>query len=821
LNCAGEDTGVILDPSSVPESLSREPAPGPARADLHVHTRYSDRPSEAWLRAIGAAESYVEPEEVYRRAKARGMTFVTISDHNRIDGALAIAHHGDVFLSSELTVHFPRGGSAFHCLVTGMDEEQFRELDRLRFDVYALRDYLLEQKLFHAVAHPLYRVDDRMTVEEFEQLVLLFNTFEGLNGMHGLRVGEPLVGILRGLTPGLLDKLADAHGIEPVGDDPWRKTFVGGSDDHTGLFLASAWTETPPAGTVEEFLAHLRRGDARYAGTRGSAKQLARGLGSIAHAYYHARFERRRDAGCRTLAEMLRGLGGEPRAARRWRPRLALRRLGPEERAFRRMRALADGAEGCTDKAFDMLARIGQTMVAQTIGKAAKELARGRLFQGVRALAGVAPAALGMAPYVAALRAQYKDEPFVAALAERFAAADLVERSPKKAWLTDTLPDLNGVSRTIRTLAARARTHGLPLTVVTSHEDHDGDASAAPAPPFDHVNFAPLAAHPIPQYPQQRVVAPPFLEMIDYLDREAFGEVILSTPGPVGLVGLLAARLLGLRTCGIYHTDFPAYARDLTGDAAAGAFARGSMKWFYGQLDAVFVRSEAYRRQLVDWGLPSESIAVLSGGVDSDRFHPRFRKRTDGAEANTFTLLYVGRVSREKNLDVLADAFLALRRARDDVRLVVVGDGPHEGELRRRLSGSGATFTGRLGGDALSTAYASADLFVFPSRTDTFGNVVLEAHASGLPALVAPEGGPADIVRERGSGLVVDMTDPVALAGAVAGLVDDPARRRRLADAALATARARSWDAVLERLWTVRGERPPRNRRLDRDLAAS
>ena len=162
------------------------------------------------------------------------------------------------------------------------------------------------------------------------------------------------------------------------------------------------------------------------------------------------------------------------------------------------------------------------------------------------------------------------------------------------------------------------------------------------------------------------------------------------------------------------------------------------------------------------------------------------------------TVLYAGRLTREKGVDLLADAFLAARTLDPGLHLVLAGGGPEEEALRDRL-GEHATFLGWLEGDDLARAYASADIFLFPSRTDTFGQVVLEAQASGLPVIAVDEGGPATLVRDGATGLL-RPSDPDALGAAVAGLAADQRTRDRLARAALAAVADRTWDRALARL---------------------
>ncbi|MDZ4200064.1 MAG: glycosyl transferase, partial [Kiritimatiellia bacterium] len=187
-----------------------------SRADLHVHSKHSDRPSEWFLRRIGAPESFVEPGELYTACRERGMDFVTITDHNSIGGALEIADRPGTFLSAELTTYFPEDGCKIHCLALGITEAQFAELQQARQNIYELREVLLHHDIIHAIAHPLFRVNEKLTIEHFEKLILLFNRFEGINGSRDPRAGDLARVILGALTPEDIARLADRHGIEPT-----------------------------------------------------------------------------------------------------------------------------------------------------------------------------------------------------------------------------------------------------------------------------------------------------------------------------------------------------------------------------------------------------------------------------------------------------------------------------------------------------------------------------------------------------------------------------------------------------------------------------
>jgi len=406
---------------------------------------------------------------------------------------------------------------------------------------------------------------------------------------------------------------------------------------------------------------------------------------------------------------------------------------------------------------------------------------------------------LSMAPYLAAFSTQHKDEAFLSAVATHFpAATHLRTAAGRKAWLTDTYAEVNGVSRTIQSLATTARQTGRQLTVITCLD-------SVPPSKADVKNFTPVGSFGVPEYEAQKISFPPFLEVIEYIERHRFNELIISTPGPMGLTALAAARLLGLRTTGIYHTDFVQYGRYLTQDDDLADLTWKYMLWFYEQTDAILVPTQYYRTELMDHGFDPAKIEIMSRGIDGKLFHPQKRHpdffRPYGVNGE-FKFLYVGRLSREKNLDGLIEAFDGFLAKGHRATLTIVGDGPHRDELQTRCQGRPVFFTGLLEGETLAAAYASADAMVFPSCTDTFGNVVLEAQASGLPIIVTDRGGPAEIVGRHASGIIVDHSQPQAMTEAMERLFLSPELRGDLQARGLRNAAESNWETVLEGFWT-------------------
>ena len=373
---------------------------------------------------------------------------------------------------------------------------------------------------------------------------------------------------------------------------------------------------------------------------------------------------------------------------------------------------------------------------------------------------------------------------------------------------TDTLGDVSGVCRFIQDMARLARESGRDLTVVTS------TCKPIPAAP-NLINFPPVIAGAMPRYPDLDIVAPPVFAMLRHaLDRRS-DVVHTSTPGPVGLVGRMAAVLNAAPVCGVYHTDFPAYLQELYSSRLMGWGTARVMRLFYTGMSRIFSRSEEYAQALVKIGVEPDRIVTLRPGVETATFRPEFRnaaiwRTVTGARAGAVKALYCGRVSTEKNLPLLVESWIAahgrLASLGVDAQLVVLGGGPYLERMKRELGDGSAVFAGYRHGAELSALYASSDLFVFPSATDTLGQVVLEAQASGVPVLVTDRGGPKQVVDDGVTGLVLGAANPDAWSDAIVGLLPDDERRRTMGAAAFAWAQGFSIRASFEHFWRTHEE---------------
>jgi glycosyltransferase involved in cell wall biosynthesis len=346
--------------------------------------------------------------------------------------------------------------------------------------------------------------------------------------------------------------------------------------------------------------------------------------------------------------------------------------------------------------------------------------------------------------------------------------------SPRIAIVSDTVDDINGVALGLRRFVAASSRAGHVASLV-GPQNHAVTAD-------DVVRIPAALSATLPFYAQMTWSVPDLPALVDTLARTA-DLVQVATPGPMGIAALIAARMLRLPAIAQYHTEVADYAAVMTGLPFVRELVAPIVGWFYQQAELCLAPSAAVELRLGKLGVPAARIQRIVRGVDLELFHPGRRspgvlpcRRADDAPV----ALYVGRLSKEKNLDTLLAAWKLVHATHPQATLLVVGDGPYASAV----VGPNVLALGARHGEELAMLFASADVFAFPSETETFGNVVLEAAASGLPVVVAAAGAAHEHVLDGITGDVRDGRDPAAFAAAIAALFDDKARRRRMGDAA-------------------------------------
>jgi glycosyltransferase involved in cell wall biosynthesis len=796
-------------PPSSPEAPERRSNASPAREariDLHCHSRYSTS-ANLWLAAeLGLKESHTEPAAVYRLAKARGMTHVTITDHDSIEGALRLAHHEDFIVGEEVTAFFPAEALHVHVLVWGIDERRHAEIGDLRFNVLELVAYLRGHGVAHALAHPFSLIAGGLRGEQLEALLDLFDVWEVRNGLS-CRAEDELAEDMVARSASLRTRIGGGSGAsraDAIG-------ACGGSNDHTGLDVGATYTVIPLGADEASPLTALMDGRGRPCGPHGSTAKLAHNgvalvLGTSADRSGPVQHALARASGASLTWQILVRPGGRRLATQ------ALSAVSASTRLWRRSRrAPADAAirgismdllrDGSLSRGVDheqLQARVEdawRTAMHEQLGDAAN-LEIGALVNDKKRLAAIMDAQSLLAPYLFAAGFHARQRRHARAVTGRLAARGLAlppgaKTMPRVAMLTDTYDEVNGVCTVLHELSRHALAHDWPFTVVSAGAERRSETGREVFPAVE--------SRSLDVYPGFPMALLPILELLRWCEECDVEVIHAATPGPVGLVAWLLANSLDLPLVGTYHTDLPNLGFHLTGDHLLRESLWAYVRLFYDQCAMVFCPSESSRVELVEHRVRSR-LGPFPQGVDCALFDPSRRDEDLRRELGRgrHVLLWVGRVSPEKGLDALAAAHAALRARRDDVHLVIVGEGPYLERLQELAPD--ATYLGVRIGEELATIFASADVFLFPGHAETFGQTVLEAAASGLPAVVSAGSGTEDAVIRDVTALSVAPGDARGFVAAVEQLLDDHDLRTRIGSAARNYALTRTWPATFERL---------------------
>jgi glycosyltransferase involved in cell wall biosynthesis/predicted metal-dependent phosphoesterase TrpH len=756
-----------------------------SRVDMHCHSTASEVSKLGIQRSLGLPECATPPEEVYELAKRRGMDFVTITDHDTIAGCLEIAGRPDVFISEELTTWFRGEPQAVHLLCFGITPDDHGWLQENARDLEACAEYLHSHEIACSLAHPFYAVEAPLTPAHRRRLAELFPVWETRNGSRARELNMPAAIYI------------ETHG----------GTSTGGSDDHAGVDIGRTFTETPPSATPEEFLRHVREGRADARGDQGSAAKWAHAAMALA-----TRALLMKDSSPASNGLPLASLRGtlaygelrepDPDAVLKMAERVMsegnLRHgsvagdLGPEDaRALLdafvdavglevRGRALVDYMQ---DDEFSHaeLARRARRAHERRLRQVVEQTVEGFGTEGEGTDLAARAVETGRELFRAAIPA-IPYAPAAAFLGKEKAKLNPVEGPKRIALIADAIGGVHGVSHTIE----RIRELGVPgydVEVIGTDRDVDRRLPA-------------VAEVEIPFYAGLEIGVPSLPGMVEVLAEGRFDLVHATAPGPAGVVATLIARIMELPLLGSWHTELGVYAGMRSSSPQLEQGMHMALSLFYRQCGRVLSPSPASDESLARLGVERERIGRWGRGVDTSRFDPALREAD--LYPGEIKVLYAGRLTKEKGIDMLADSFLRAREADPRLHLLLAGGGPEEEMLRQRL-GDAATFLGWLGGDDLPRAYASADIFLFCSRTDTFGQVLVEAGASGVPAVAVAEGGPTSIVVDGETGRLCDP-DPEMLAAAVLQMADAPAWRAKLGRQAIAAAHSRTWEAAMGEL---------------------
>jgi glycosyltransferase involved in cell wall biosynthesis len=374
-------------------------------------------------------------------------------------------------------------------------------------------------------------------------------------------------------------------------------------------------------------------------------------------------------------------------------------------------------------------------------------------------------------------------------------------RGLRVAVVTETFPpEVNGVARTIGVMVEGLRGRGHSVQLVRPRQGPD---DAPPA--IERLDTMLRPGVPLPRYRALRMGLPAGRALLHAWRTRRPDVVQVVTEGPLGASALDAARKLGIPVVSEFHTNFHSYSRHYGLGLFTGLVAR-YLRRLHNRSDRTLVPTGEMKDQLAAAGY--RDLAVVGRGIDLDLFGPARRnpalRAAWGASDQDLVALYVGRLAPEKNLRLFVEAAQAMQAVTPRLRVVVVGDGPEGRALR--TSRREFVFAGMRTGVALAEHYASADVFLFPSLTETFGNVTTEAMASRLAVVAFDYAAARQYIRHRRNGLLAPLGAAGDFVDAAQEIAADPRLRFRIRDAALETARGLTWDRVVDDLEAVLGE---------------
>ncbi len=766
------------------------------KADLHVHSRASKRPSEWFLKKVGARESYTDIDYLYLQAKQSGMDFVTVTDHNTIEGGLELIekYPDDTFLSVEVTTYFPENNCKIHVLVFDITPEQFLKINTIRYSIYQLRDYLKNHNIAYSVAHGFYNVNKKLSIEILERLILLFDVFEDLNGARNRYYNEIWQSILANLNREILMELSQKYDIAPISDDPWIKGFTGGSDDHAGIFIGQTATTSDCPLSRQLYIESIKKKTTKSSGRCNDYKSFAFSIYKI-FCDYSSNARKNAPGG---MLSFINNVVFEDRQSRlnHW---ITLRKIkkGKQIKDKILLKFFEDvynwshnknlNTEVKVDSIYQSMGRLMDEFFKMLLESFVKDLSKGDVGKLFRNLMSALPALFISIPFFSSLHHLSQDRDLMVELKQKY-EGDPPLSEKKVLWFSDTVNDLNGVSVTLGRFKKEIEKRRLNIRFVACLAKNTRVNAATSG-----MMLLPCIYSITPKfYTSYTLNFPSLLASMEKIYYYRPDRIVVSTPGPVGLLGMIMAGILGVECVTIFHTDFASQASCLFEDEALTGFIQSYINRFYSFSDQIKVPTHEYIKILEQQNYDTGKMSIFKRGFTVDASIASSAWKRSFMEEKMikpgFTLMWAGRVSKDKNIEFLIDIYTQALAKIPDLNLIICGNGPDLDYFQTACRPwDRILFTGHIDQGLLGKYYAAADLFVFPSTTDTFGMVILEAQAKGLLALVTDIGGPQEIIENGKTGYVLNGFDITAWVQKILDIhticVDQPGAFARMQEA--------------------------------------
>lgn len=803
------------------------------KIDLHCHDHNSDVPDELWGRILGLPETWLKTKKLVKVLKNNGCDVVTVTNHNNSRSCWALKKAGeDVLVAAEFTCYFPEYELFVHVLAYGFDEEQEKELNRIRKNIYNFLRYTTKHDIPVILPHPLYFYtrNEKIDLSLFEKLAVIFQRFEVMNGQRDLWQSVLTLNWARSLTPEKILSYAAKHNLDPAefGVDPHReKILTGGSDDHMGVFAGECGSylcipdlkeRLKTTKASELALEAIREGRIAPFGHVAENQKLTIALldyfsqiatkiedPGLLRILFH-RGEVSDKVACFIISNLLLEMKKHKNTRKFFnfihdalqgkKPNKLIKWKVPKDYRFciTHLERIAD-SKNSTPEVFvqtvnqsisDMFTELNKLMIKRVkktslVSKgnqldnfSTEEITRKfeipsqltSLFLGDSTkhsdMSGfnfnqlldnlsfpVLISIILTGANLASTRLLYQNRQFLNDFSKHIGKNHHHKRA---LYLTDTLRDKNGVSNSLSGKLKEIQKHDYPVDFLICHDD------VVPEPHLYVVK--PLTTFTAPQFGEQEIRIPDLMQVAKIFYEGGYDRIVCSTEGPMAFVSLFIKHMFNVPSYFFMHTDWIDFIKHTTDlNRHERDRVRRALRVFYKQYSGVFVLNSDHQKWLTGHEMQLDEDQVLLTAHHTQPRDPsicRISKSELFADATEETpIMFVAcRVSKEKGLFDLPEIINQAKLQIPDLRIVIAGSGPAEEELKKQLPD--ALFLGWVDRQRIAQLYMSLDLFIFPSKFDTFGNVILEAFVYGMPVISYNCKGPKDIIEHDVNGYLAD-----------------------------------------------------------------
>ncbi|MFP4364858.1 MAG: hypothetical protein ACLFR1_13430 [Spirochaetia bacterium] len=583
-----------------------------AKADLHVHSKYSNHPSEWFLQRLGTAESYTEPDFIYHTAKKRGMDFVTITDHNNAEGSFYLAekYPEECFSGVEATAYFPEDNCKIHILIYNFTKEQFSIIQQKRKNIYDLQKYLIDEDLPHSVAHATFSVRGTIQTSHLEKLSVMFGVFEEINGARNQSNNIRCSEYLKQLSLHDLEHFRQKHDIE-YPDGFYNKGFTGGSDDHAGLFIGKTYTVSE-ANSKEEFIYRLKTRQTRAEGRHHNfqamafsiykiafdfAKTKAKNLGTTPYAALHEQFFSHKKPGFknRILINLF--------SKRKWKESQLKKIISKFIEAIQKLEE--EDIDLRFHTVFAHISSLTDELARLCISTFKKGIRKGKFDHIVRSVSTLLPTLMLYAPFITAMASMSAGRNITG---KSLQSIGKTEDYKKQHILicTDTLHANSNAAHAVKSHMINYGEDGTYYFAVVLNQDLASILPGNISVCYPQV----LEVFESPFNKNEKIRIPSILDTLNMIYMQDPDEILITSPGPMGIIGLLAAKLLDIPVRLFFFSDPAKAAGKETGDISITSTIDSYLKWFYQCCETVYLPSPDILEELERRGFEIDSLKV-------------------------------------------------------------------------------------------------------------------------------------------------------------------------------------------------------------------